>query len=59
MHASGKCARTMIHRRSERLDFGARDIKTDAVGSLIAIARHQARKQWQMTEWVLGERCSW
>ncbi|CAE15694.1 MULTISPECIES: tRNA adenosine(34) deaminase TadA [Photorhabdus] len=53
------CAGAMIHSRIQRLVYGASDMKTGAVGSLVDILRHPGMNhQIDITSGVLAEECS-
>ncbi|TDB61026.1 tRNA adenosine(34) deaminase TadA [Photorhabdus khanii] len=53
------CAGSMVHSRIQRLVYGANDMKTGAVGSLIDILRHPGMNhQIEITGGVLAEECS-
>ncbi|MBC8952506.1 tRNA adenosine(34) deaminase TadA [Xenorhabdus sp. PB62.4] len=53
------CAGAMVHSRIQRLVYGASDMKTGAVGSLIDILRHPGMNhQIDITGGVLAQECS-
>ncbi|MCT8347093.1 tRNA adenosine(34) deaminase TadA [Photorhabdus temperata] len=53
------CAGSMVHSRIQRLVYGANDMKTGAVGSLIDILRHPGMNhQIEITGGVLAKECS-
>lgn len=53
------CAGAMIHSRIKRLVYGASDVKTGAVGSLLDVLRHPGMNhQIEITAGVLASECS-
>ncbi len=53
------CAGAMVHSRIRRLVYGANDLKTGAVGSLVDILRHPGvNHQIEISAGVLADECS-